>query len=85
MVFDRHANLKCKQGERHFCARGSYVDTTGRKKNRIAAYIRRQLEEDQIADRMGLKEFIRIPRHKECPLRGCHASAMQLADHFAAP
>ncbi len=27
MIFDRHANLKYKYGNRHFCCRGYYVDT----------------------------------------------------------
>ena len=30
MIFDRHANLKYKYGNRHFWARGYYVDTVGR-------------------------------------------------------
>ena len=58
MIFDRHANLKCKYGDRHFWARGYYVDTVGRNKRQIQEYIKRQLEEDQIADQMSLKEFI---------------------------
>ncbi len=58
MIFDRHANLKYKYGDRHFCARGYYVDTVGRNKKQIAEYIKRQLDEDQIADQMSLKEFI---------------------------
>ena len=58
MIFDRHANLKCKYGDRHFWARGYYVDTVGRNKRQIQEYIKRQLEEDQIADQMSLKEFV---------------------------
>ena len=58
MIFDRHANLKYKYGDRHFWARGYYVDTVGRNKRQIQEYIKRQLEEDQIADQMSLKEFI---------------------------
>lgn len=58
MVFDRHANLKYKYGTRTFWARGYYVDTVGRNKKRIENYIRNQLEQDQIVDQMGLKEFI---------------------------
>ena len=58
MIFDRHANLKYKYGDRHFWARGYYVDTVGRNKKQIQEYIKRQLEEDQIADQMSLKEFI---------------------------
>ena len=36
MIFDRHANLKYKYGNRHFWARGYYVDTVGRNKKQIA-------------------------------------------------
>ena len=33
MIFDRHANLKYKYGNRHFWCRGYYVDTGGKCKN----------------------------------------------------
>ena len=58
MIFDRHANMKYKYGNRHFWARGYYVDTVGRNKKQIQEYIKKQLEEDQIADQMSLKEYI---------------------------
>lgn len=58
MIFDRPANLKYKYGNRHFWARGSYVDTVGRNKKAIKAYISTQLQENQIADQMSLKEYI---------------------------
>ena len=58
MIFDRHANLKYKYGDRHFWARGYYVDTVGRNKKAIQEYIKRQLDEDQIVDQMSIKEFI---------------------------
>ena len=58
MIFDRHANLKYKYGNRYFWARGYYVDTVGRTKKQVAEYIRNQLDSDQIADQMGLKEFV---------------------------
>ena len=58
MIFDRHANLKYKYGNRHFWARGYYVDTVGRNKKQIQEYIKHQLEEAQIADQMSLKEYI---------------------------
>ena len=58
MIFDRHANLKYKYGNRHFWARGYFVDTVGRNKKQIAEYIKNQLTEDQIADQMSIKEFI---------------------------
>ena len=58
MIFDRHANLKYKYGNRHFWARGYYADTVGRNKKQIEEYIKHQLEEDQIAKQMSLKEYI---------------------------
>ena len=58
MIFDRHANLKYKYGNRHFRARGYYVDTVGRNKKQIQEYIKNQLTEDQIADQLGMKEFV---------------------------
>ena len=36
MIFDRHTNLKYKYGNRHFWARGYYVDTVGKNESRIA-------------------------------------------------
>ena len=58
MIFDRHANLKYKYGNRHFWARGYYVDTVGRNKKQVQEYIKNQLQEDQIADQVSLKEFV---------------------------
>jgi len=58
MIFDRHANLKYKYGNRHFWCRGYYVDTVGRNKKAIEQYIRKQLQEDIAADQMTLKEYI---------------------------
>ena len=58
MIFDRHANLKYKYGNRHFWCRGYYVDTVGKNAKRIEEYIRNQLQEDIVADQMSMKEFI---------------------------
>lgn len=58
MIFDRHANLKYKYGDRHFWARGYFVDTVGRNKDRIREYIKNQLEKDKIAYQMSMREFI---------------------------
>ena len=44
MIFDRHATLKYKYGNRHFWCRGYYVDTVGRNKKSVAEYIRNQLQ-----------------------------------------
>ena len=58
MIFDRHANLKYKYGNRHFWSRGYYVDTVGKNKKKIAEYIRNQLYEDSVADQLSLHEYI---------------------------
>ena len=58
MIFDRHANLKYRYGNRHFWCRGYYVDTVGKTEKKIAEYIRQQLQDDIVADQISLKEFI---------------------------
>lgn len=57
MIFDRHANLKYKYGDRYFWSRGYYVDTVGRNKKQMAEYIKKQLQEDELTDQMSLKEY----------------------------
>ena len=58
MIFDRHANLKYKYGNRHFWCRGYYVDTVGRNKKAIEKYIKNQLQEDIMNDQLTMKEYI---------------------------
>ncbi len=57
MIFDRHANLKYKYGNRNFWCRGYYVDTIGKNEKMIKDYIRNQLEEDYTSDQISFKEF----------------------------
>ena len=57
MIFDRHANLKYKYGNRHFWCRGYYVDTVGRNEKTIKEYVRNQLQEDIASDQLCIKEF----------------------------
>ena len=58
MIFDRHANLKYKYGNRHFWCRRYYVDTVGKNAKRIAEYVKNQLQEDITADQLTLKEYV---------------------------
>ena len=58
MIFDRHANLKYKYGNRHFWCRGYFVDTVGKNAKKIEEYVRNQLQEDLEYDQMSLKEYI---------------------------
>ena len=58
MIFDRHANLKYKYGNRHFWCRGYYVDTVGKNAKKIEEYVRNQMQQDLEYDQMSLKEYI---------------------------
>ena len=58
MIFDRHASLKYKYGNRHFWCRGYYVDTVGRNKKVIEKYIQNQLEEDFANDQISIREYV---------------------------
>ena len=58
MIFDRHANLKYKYGNRHFWCRGYYVNTVGANKKAIEEYIRHQLDEDVAYEQMTFKEYV---------------------------
>ncbi len=54
MIYDQFGNLKFKYRNRQFWCRGYYVDTTGKNTQKIATYIRHQLEEDKLGDRLSL-------------------------------
>lgn len=58
LIFERHANLKYKYGNRAFWCRGYFVDTAGKNDKAIAEYIKNQLEEDKLEDQMTLKEYV---------------------------
>ena len=57
MVFDKHANLKYKFGNRRFWAEGYYVSTVGLNEATIAKYIREQEAADIALDRLSVKEY----------------------------
>jgi putative transposase len=63
MIFDKHANLKYKFGNRHFWAKGYYVSTVGLNKETIKKYIREQEDADKMLDKDSVKEY-------EDPFRG---------------
>ena len=58
IIFDRHANLKYKYGNRHFWCRGYFVDTVGKNAKKIEEYIRNQLQEDKMYDQLSLMEYV---------------------------
>ena len=57
MIFDRHANLKYKFGNRKFWAEGCYVSTVGLNEATIAKYIREQESHDIALDKLSVKEY----------------------------
>ncbi len=63
MIFDKHANLKYKYGNRHFWAKGYYVSTVGLNKETIKKYIQEQEKTEQMLDKESVKEY-------EDPFRG---------------
>ena len=58
MIFERHADLKYKFGNRHFWCREYHVDTAGRNAKKIQEYIQNQLKEDCEYDQITIKEYI---------------------------
>ena len=57
MIFERHANLKYKFGNKHFWATGYYVSTVGLNSATVEKYIREQEKADQIEDKLTMKEY----------------------------
>lgn len=57
MIFERHANLRYKYGRRNFWSTGYYVSTVGINELTVAKYIREQEKQDQIMDKISLKEY----------------------------
>ena len=64
MIFDRHANLKYKFGNRHFWSEGYYVSTVGLNEATIKKYIQDQEKYDIMQDKLSVKEY-------EDPFKGC--------------
>lgn len=57
MMFDRHANLKYKFGNRHFGSEGYYVSTVGLNEATIRKYIEDQEKHDIMVDKLSVKEY----------------------------
>jgi putative transposase len=57
IIFERHANLKYKYGNRVFWCRGYYVTTVGNNKAAVQKYVENQLKEDMMSDQICLKEY----------------------------
>ena len=57
MMFDKHANLKYKFGNRHFLAEGYFVSSVGVNKATIMKYIEEQEKHDIAVDKLSVKEY----------------------------
>jgi putative transposase len=57
MMFERHANLRYKFGNRKFWSEGRCVSTVGLNEATIAKRIREQEAADQALDRLSVKEY----------------------------
>lgn len=84
-MFDRHANLKYKFGNRHFWAEGYYVSTVGLNESTIRKYIQDQEKADIALDKLSVKEY-EVPFAKSPPLgvyqRGkCNKATSPCANH----
>ena len=56
MMFDKHANLKYKFGNRHFWSEGYYVSTVGLNESTIKKYIQDQEKADIALDKLSVRE-----------------------------
>lgn len=69
IIFDRHASMEYKYGNRRFRSRIYYVDTVGRNKKVIEEYIKNQLQEDLAYEQLSLKEYIGLFMGEQVPKR----------------
>ena len=57
MIFDKHANLKYRFGNRKFWAEGYYVSTVGLNEATIRKYIQQQEKQDIMQDKLTTREY----------------------------
>ena len=58
MIYEKYPELRYKYRNREFWYRGYYVDTAGKNANRIAEYIKRQLEEDRSGEQLTMGNLL---------------------------
>ncbi len=56
MLYEQFGELKYKYRNREFWCKGYYVDTVGKNTSRIAEYIKNQLKEDMLGERLTMSE-----------------------------
>ena len=81
MMFDKHANLKYKFGNRHFWSEGYYVSTVGLNEATIKKYIAEQEKHDIAMDKLSVKEYevLRVASSTATSLRGSNESNTTVA------
>lgn len=57
MIFDKHANLKYKFGNRKFWVEGYFVSTVGLNEVTVKKYIQQQEKHDILQDRVSTREY----------------------------
>ena len=57
MIYEKYPELKYKYRNREFWCRGYYVDTAGKNAQRIAEYIKKQLEEDKAGEQLTMGNY----------------------------
>ena len=70
MIFDKHANLKYKFGNRHFWAEGYYVSTVGLNEATIKKYIQEQEKHDIALDKQSVREYEDPFKGRKTPSKG---------------
>ena len=65
MIFDKHANLKYKFGNRKFWAEGYFVSTVGLNEVTVKKYIQQQEKHDILQDRVSTRVILDIKRHTQ--------------------
>ena len=58
MIFERHANLKYKYGNRNLQAKGYFISTVGLNDEVVKEYIRNQEKQDMMEDNLSKKEYV---------------------------
>lgn len=64
-VYEQFAELKYKYRNRAFWCKGYYVDTVGKNEQRIAEYIKHQLDEDRLGEQLSIPEADKVRQRKK--------------------
>ena len=65
MIYEQFPELKYKYKQLEFWCKGYYVDTVGKNEGRIAEYIKHQLDEDKLGEKLRIPEVIKPKKNKK--------------------